>query len=156
MHKAGVSRHSSWLRRPTTLQIGTQNATSTRLYHQPTENGCTNNENALYWLQPFEKHTAHRKNGIHRMLVTDGHSSHLSAGFDRFYKENNIISVSMSSHSSHLLQPLDMGCFGPLKRAYSQHIEQLVKSHINHVTKVDFLIAFKAAFFASMGEAHIK
>jgi hypothetical protein len=71
-------------------------------------------------------------------------------------KEKKIIATSMPSHSSHILQPLDVGCFGPLKRAYSQQIEQLVKSHINHVTEVDFLIAFKAAFFTTMRETSMK
>ena len=31
-----------------------------------------------------------------------------------------------------------------------------MKSHVNHVTKVDFLIAFKEAFFASLTEENIK
>jgi hypothetical protein len=90
------------------------------------------------------------------MLVIDGHSSHLFAGFDPFCKEKKIIAISMPSHSSHILQPLDVRCFGPLKRACSQQIEQLVKSHINHMRKVDFLIAFKAAFFTTMRETNIK
>jgi hypothetical protein len=123
---------------------------------KPTDNGWTNNETGLEWIQHFDKHTAHRKSGIYRMLVMSGHSSHLSAGFDRFCKEKKIIAISVPSHSSHILQPLDVGYFGPLKRAYSQQIEQLVKSHINHVTKVDFLIAFKAAFFTTMRETNTK
>lgn len=123
---------------------------------KPTENGWISNEIGLEWIQHFDKYTAYRKNSIYRMLVIDGHSIYLSADFNRFCKEKKIIAISMPSHSSHILQPLDIGCFGPLKRAYSQQIEQLVKSHINHLTVVDFLIAFKAAFFAIMREANIK
>jgi hypothetical protein len=52
----------------------------------------------------------------------------------------------MPPHSSHLLQPLDVGCFSPLKRAYGSQIESLIRSHINHITKLEFLPAFKAAF----------
>ncbi|KFY20754.1 hypothetical protein V493_07626, partial [Pseudogymnoascus sp. VKM F-4281 (FW-2241)] len=61
----------------------------------------------------------------------------------------------MPPHSSHLLQPLDVGCFSPLKRAYSRQIEALIKSNVNHVTKVDFLIAFKEAFFTSLTEENV-
>lgn len=123
---------------------------------KPTDNEWTNNETGLEWIQHSDKYTAHRKSGIYRILVIDGHSSHLSAVFDRFCKEKKTIAISMPSHSSHNLQPLDVACFGPLKRAYSQQIKRLVKSHINHVAKVDFLIAFKAAFFTTMRETNMK
>ena len=113
---------------------------------KPTSNGWTNNETGLDWIRHFDKHTAARTKGIYRMLVIDGHESHVSAEFQAFCKEKNIITVSMPPHSSHLLQPLDVGCFGPLKRAYGREIEGFIKSHINHITKVEFLIAFQAAF----------
>jgi hypothetical protein len=33
----------------------------------------------------------------------------------------------MPPHSSHLLQPLDVGCFGPLKKVYGREIEPLIR-----------------------------
>ena len=76
----------------------------------------------------------------------DGHESHNSSQFRDFCSKHNIITLCMPPHSSHLLQPLDVGCFAPLKRAYSRQIEELVRCHINHITKEDFLPAFKKAF----------
>jgi hypothetical protein len=61
----------------------------------------------------------------------------------------------MPPHSSHLLQPLDVGCFSPLKRAYSREVESLIRHHINHITKLEFLPAFKAAFNRSFTSANI-
>ncbi|KAF1927273.1 DDE-domain-containing protein [Didymella exigua CBS 183.55] len=61
----------------------------------------------------------------------------------------------MPPHSSHLLQPLDVGCFSPLKRAYSREIEALIRHHINHITKLEFLPAFKAAFDRAFTTANI-
>jgi hypothetical protein len=61
----------------------------------------------------------------------------------------------MPPHSSHLLQPLDVGCFSPLKRAYSREIESLIRHQINHITKLKFLPAFKAAFNRSFTTANI-
>ena len=52
----------------------------------------------------------------------------------------------MLPHSSYLLQPLDVGCFSPLKRAYSCKVESLIRYYINYITKLEFLPAFKAAF----------
>jgi hypothetical protein len=51
----------------------------------------------------------------------------------------------MPAHSSHLLQPLDVGCFGPLKRAYSGLVEQKMRLGYNHIDKFDFLKAYPAA-----------
>jgi hypothetical protein len=61
----------------------------------------------------------------------------------------------MPPHSSHLLQPLDVGCFSPLKRAYSRKVEALIRHHINHITKLEFLPAFKAAYDQSFTSANI-
>jgi hypothetical protein len=62
----------------------------------------------------------------------------------------------MPPHSSHLLQPLDVGCFGPLKKAYGREIEQLIRRSITHICKTEFLPAFYAAFRATMTEKNIK
>jgi len=52
----------------------------------------------------------------------------------------------LPAHSSHLTQPLDVGCFGPLKQAYGRQIKGFIKAHIKHITKVEFFIAFKEAY----------
>jgi hypothetical protein len=49
----------------------------------------------------------------------------------------------MPPYALHLLQPLDVGCFSPLKTAYLKQIEHLVKNKIHYITKVEFLPAFK-------------
>lgn len=43
-----------------------------------------------------------------------------------------------------------MGCFKPLKQAYSGQISNLVRGYINHITKLEFLPAFKAVFSISI------
>jgi hypothetical protein len=61
----------------------------------------------------------------------------------------------MPPYSSHLLQPLNVGCFSPLKRAYSREVKALVRYYINYITKLEFLLAFKAAFDQSFTSANI-
>jgi hypothetical protein len=60
--------------------------------------------------------------------------------------EKKIITLCMHPHSSHLLQPLNVACFSPLKRLYGDEISALARSRINHINKETFLLAFKAAF----------
>ncbi|KAJ8070704.1 hypothetical protein OCU04_001075 [Sclerotinia nivalis] len=123
---------------------------------KPTSNGWTNNETGLEWIKHFDKHTIHRTKGKYRMLVLDGHESHESIPFQSYCKANNIICIRLPPHSSHLTQPFDVGCFGVLKRAYGCQIDGFIKAHINHITKVEFFIAFKAAYQQSITTQNIK
>jgi hypothetical protein len=51
----------------------------------------------------------------------------------------------MPPHSSHLLQPLDVGCFTVLKRAYSRFISDLACRGYNRIDKFDFLDDYQRA-----------
>ena len=73
-----------------------------------------------------------------------------------FCKNNNIITLCLPAHSSHLLQPLDVKYFNPLKRAYSKKLKGFIKSHINHITKTEFLIAFHAAHVSTITPQNIQ
>jgi DDE superfamily endonuclease len=94
--------------------------------------------------------------GRKRLLVLDRHESHYSMEFDAYCKEKGIIPLYMPPHSSHLLQPLDVGCFGPLKKAYGRQIENRIRAGTTHITKEDFFLSFFAAFQAAMTEKNIQ
>ncbi|KGO75084.1 hypothetical protein PITC_058360 [Penicillium italicum] len=51
----------------------------------------------------------------------------------------------MPPHSSHLLQPLDIGCFAVLKRSYGRMVETKIRNGINYIDKLDFLEAYPSA-----------
>lgn len=86
----------------------------------------------------------------------DGHGSHETPEFEEFCRKRNIVTLTMPAHASHLLQPLDVGCFAPLKKAYGQRIENLIRNHINHISKLEFIPAFRDAFFASITPSNIR
>lgn len=109
-------------------------------------NGWTTNEISLRWLQKlFIPFTNSRVRGRYRLLILDGHGSHLTPQFDRICAENNIIPLCMPAHSSHLLQPLDVGCFAVLKRTYSCFVSDLACTGYNHINKLDFLADYQRA-----------
>ncbi|EED13708.1 pogo transposable element, putative [Talaromyces stipitatus ATCC 10500] len=110
------------------------------------DNGWTTDKIGLEWLKThFIPLIDGRTSGKYWMLILDGHGSHLTAEFDHTCTKNNIIPVCMPPHSSHLLQPLDVGCFAVLKRHYGQLVEQRMRLGFNHIDKLDFLTAFPKA-----------
>src|SRR5579862_9392093 len=62
----------------------------------------------------------------------------------------------MPSHSSHLLQLLDIGCFGLLKKAYGKQVEHMIRNDINHITKLKFLLVLRAAIEVTFTPSNIK
>ena len=88
------------------------------------DNGWTTDDIGFEWLKSiFEPNTKDRTIGNCRLLILDGHGSHLTPVFDQFCTEHKIVPLYMPPHSSHILQPLDVGCFSVLKRSYGHQIE---------------------------------
>ncbi len=120
------------------------------------ESGWTSDEIALKWIQHFETHTKTRTKGVYRLLILDGHHSHCTPEFDQYCRDHNIATLCMPPHTSHLLQPLDVGCFGPLKLAYGQAVAELARQSVYHVEKLDFLRLYQAVRLTAFTEANVK
>ena len=96
------------------------------------DNGWTTDAISLRWLEKiFIPSTTSRRGGRYRLLVLDSHGSHLTPEFDQLCTKNDIIPLCMPAHSSHLLQPLDVGCFAVLKRSYGRLVDQQMRLGIN-------------------------
>jgi hypothetical protein len=93
--------------------------------------------------------------GAHQLLIVDSYESYNLHEFYKYCKEEKIIVLCMPPHSSHLLQLLDVGCFSPLKRAYSNEINSLSQYSTKKIKKEAFLPAFKAAFEKAMIKENI-
>lgn len=119
-------------------------------------NGWTNNQLALAWLEHFDKHTKSSSLGGYRLLIIDGHESHCSVEFQDLCKEKNIVLLCMPAHSSHLLQPLDVACFAPLKRKYGDAVSGLARNRTHYISKETFLPLFKSAFEQSITKENIQ
>ena len=58
------------------------------------------------------------------LLLLDGHSSHYSPSTIRSAAKEQVIVFTLPPHTTHLSQPLDRGCFAPLKVAWRQVCHQ--------------------------------
>ena len=77
------------------------------------ENGWTSKLIAMRWLTDVFLPQTKPDGGRPRMLVMDGHGSHVDVDFMWECKRNNVELVFLPPHSSHVLQPLDLGVFSP-------------------------------------------
>ena len=77
-------------------------------------------------------------------LLLDGHRSYYNLRFHE-YAWNKIILVSYPGHSTHLLQPLDVGLFSPLQKAYGDAVAAHMKETRTGVAKGTFWAFYCAA-----------
>lgn len=90
--------------------------------------GYTNQDIVLGWYRNvFDPQTKSRAKGRPRLLINDGFGPHESLEVMQFCHENSIILARLPSHTSHKLQPCDVGVFGPLKTAYRDRVEELYR-----------------------------
>ena len=59
-----------------------------------------------------------------RLLIVDGYRSHTSDKFMIICYLNNVYLLFLPAYTSHVLQPLDLGCFSSLKAAYWRQIRE--------------------------------
>ncbi|XP_041361965.1 tigger transposable element-derived protein 1-like [Gigantopelta aegis] len=53
------------------------------------------------------------------LILYDGHKSHINISLIQWARETNIIIFVLPAHTSHVLQPMDVGCFGPFETIYN-------------------------------------
>ena len=73
--------------------------------------------------------------GLYRLLIIDGHKSYNLLDFQQICKDSKIITLYIPPYLLYLLQPLDIGYFLPLKRAYSAEINELIRAYIYYIDK---------------------
>jgi len=109
-------------------------------------NGWTDDELGLEWLYHFDRCTKDRKGGSDtRLLILDGHRSHLTLKFIQYSIDNNIQLLCFPAHSTHLLQPLDVGLFAPLQKYYGKAADDYIRNTRTGILKGTFWRFYSAA-----------
>lgn len=62
-------------------------------------------------------------------------------------REAKIITLYLLAQSSHLLQPLNVGVFAPLKRAYGDQVSSLARIIATKIDKPAFIQPYKTAYY---------
>ena len=109
------------------------------------ESGWTNSSLGLEWLYHFNKYTTPPDSSQYRLLILDGHGSHVSIEFIEYCLEHKIIAYCLPPHSTHILQPLDVGLFSPLQKAYGKRVDHAVRYGAVTINKSNFLPILRTA-----------
>lgn len=97
------------------------------------------------WLvKDFHPTTVAKANGRWRLLILDGHNSHLTYGFCYFAKTEKIMVICLPPHTTHVLQPCDVGVFGPLAAAWKKQVRLASRQQIR-ITPNNFLHFYSRA-----------
>ncbi|OAQ58232.1 DDE superfamily endonuclease [Pochonia chlamydosporia 170] len=99
--------------------------------------GYTNDQLSLAWLHHFNEHA--KATSRYRLLILDGHGSHHTIEFIEFCNQHRIIPFAMSPNLTHILQPLDVVVFQPLKHYHAKALDVMVRDGLTNVTKIEFL-----------------
>ena len=55
------------------------------------------------------------------LLVLDGHNSHVMLEIMKIAMQSGLDIISLPSHTSHTLKPLDLACFASFKSVFRKH-----------------------------------
>lgn len=104
-----------------------------------TESGWMESQSYLSWFKRFIEFTEASPDSEKKLLFIDGHVSHVSYQLINLAYENNIILFRLPAHTTHLLQPLDVSVFRPVKDKWRQVLKVFLKSNnFNEISKSDF------------------
>jgi hypothetical protein len=131
---------------------------SDEVYFAASSNGWSSHAHGQDWLEKiFNRHTAKKAGLRRRILLVDGHSSHVNLQFLDWADSHRIIVIVLPPHSTHRLQPLDVGLFSPLAKAYSQELDTIIHQSygMTSMTKRLFWCAFRKAWLKSFTPTNI-
>jgi hypothetical protein len=106
----------------------------------------------------FETKTAAKARRNWRLLFVDSHGSHITTDFLQKALERKILIVIYPPHTTHRLQPHDVGCFASLAAYYSQSLEAFSNSSegLTRMSQKDFFSVFWPAWQRAFTESNIK
>ena len=107
------------------------------------ETGYMNEELVLPYLEHFNKYSIKRRLGKWRMLLFDGLKAHRTDYFVGYCWQQHIVPIKLPPHATHLLQPLDVVAFQPLKHHHRKAIDRALRLGIYEFNRVEFIAAFQ-------------
>ena len=85
------------------------------------------------------------------VIFMDNHSSHINPAVVEYCIDHKIILFCFPPHASHIIQPLDISVFGPLKRSWNAAINDFKVKYNQAMSQTMFFTVFDKAWESCKG-----
>ncbi|KIM43930.1 hypothetical protein M413DRAFT_68191, partial [Hebeloma cylindrosporum] len=122
------------------------------------ENGWTDDFLCSEWFTHsfIPQATARNSSKKPILLVYDGHGSHDTLKIIDLAISHGIILFCLPPHTMHMLQPLDVGVFGPFSRAWADRCDEITDDTGEEMPREDFVKEYMAVRSATFKPTTIK
>lgn len=90
------------------------------------------------------------------LLLLDGHRSHVSVNLVEWAKQQGIIIFILPAHTSHILQPMDVSCYGPLEKIYNNLCHKLMRESSANITRYNVCDVAGKAYTRALSPENIQ
>ncbi|XP_053406593.1 uncharacterized protein LOC128559316 [Mercenaria mercenaria] len=112
-----------------------------------TSNGWMDSELFVEFLKHFNTFVIEKCIQKPVILYVDGHSTHMSLEAATYCHDNDIVLYCLFPNATHVLQPCDVGFFGPMKSAWKKEVKEWHLANMGQAfTKRYFPAVFKKAW----------
>jgi DDE superfamily endonuclease len=118
-----------------------------------TDTSMINTEVFYDWLEQFCEVL---EKDVWSILFLGGHVSHISLKAVEYAEKKKLLIFQLPSHSSHLLQPLDLCGFGSVKRAFTEALTAFSNEHGHGAQKEDMCGLIQQAVVRGLSVANVK
>ena len=122
---------------PEAMKIGSLSGT----VFKTSKNGWITQEIYLDWFKYFIESIPPARPVL---LIEDGHASHIGIDVIELARASDIHLLCLPAHTSHILQPLDIGVFRSFKANYSKMCRKYIVEHPGRVVTSDQIAALVA------------
>ncbi|XP_053386768.1 uncharacterized protein LOC128550861 [Mercenaria mercenaria] len=122
------------------------------------ESGWSNSEVFQQYMEThLMKYLPERNDDLPVLLLFDGHRSHVNLNLIEWARNQHIILYVLPAHTSHVLQPIDVGCFGPYERIFNELSHRYMREHCGQsITKYNICSIGCAAYTSGLSVANLQ
>lgn len=120
-----------------------------------TDSSMINTDVFYDWLVEFCK-VLEQGHGVWSLLFLDGHVSHIDLRAVEYAEDHGLLVFQLPSHSSHLLQPLDLCAFGMVKRSFTEELTRFNAEHSHGAEKQDMCALIHRAITKGLSVQNVK
>lgn len=111
------------------------------------ENGWTDDSLCTQWFREsfIPQATQRNDSRLPILLIYDGHGSHTTPEMRQLAEENNIELFCLPAHTTHRMQPLDVGVFGPMQCCWQEQCDEVLEATDCEIQKINFVREYMVA-----------